>query len=282
MKSAVVFVGLLALAVVVSSCATLYGGKLHPSQTAKPRPGEPKRKIRWGMIVTDLLGLQTALYSIPIDFLTRAIYRPVLTDSVRTAQIQANRLEKRYVSVGSNLLPLMNNTAELTSEIRFHPAFGFRLSALRAWGGRGETFSLRKDFVEDRLTTGWSGQLGVRWYPVATFSPEIRSPAEFYFGADLLGTSFEQQARVPEAYTGTGTSYNLVRQTDGDRFMGYALSYGTLVRMSKRLHLDVALQYGSRFSNRRSYLNAYLPGLGFDPLGPTQRMRFGFSVRYSL
>lgn len=281
MKRALVFVGLLALGGVVSGCATLYGGKLHPSQTTKPAPGEPRRKIRWGMFVADLLGLQAALCSIPIDFLTKAIYRPVLSDSVRSAQVQANRREKRYVSVGANPLPLINNAAELISEIRFHPAFGFRASALRSWGGRGESYFLKHDYVEDRLTTGWSGQLGVKWYPVATFSPEIQSPAEFYFGADLLGTSFEQQARVPEAYTGTGTSYNLVRQTDGDRFLGYAISYGTLVRVGKRLHLDGSLQYGARFSNRRNYLNAYLPGLGIQPLGPTRRARFGLSVRYA-
>ena len=175
----------------VSGCATLYGGKLHPSQEHKPQPGEPKRKIRWGMLAADLLGLQLALITIPVDFFTEAVYRPTLPDSTRRAKIRLNRKEKKYVSIGANFLALPYSSAEIASEIRVSPAIGLRISALRTWAGTGQSSYKLAEGVTNQLTMGWSGQAGVRLYPVSIFSPEIRSPAEFYFGADVLATTFE-------------------------------------------------------------------------------------------
>ncbi|MBC7923592.1 MAG: hypothetical protein H7Z75_21155 [Ferruginibacter sp.] len=58
----------------MSGCATVFGGRVSETQKRKPLPGEPKRKIRAGALVADILLFPLA--SIPVDFATGAIYQP--------------------------------------------------------------------------------------------------------------------------------------------------------------------------------------------------------------
>lgn len=57
----------------VSSCATVFGGKVTTYQKTKPGPGEPQREVRVGALVADIL---LFVPGIIIDFATGAIYKP--------------------------------------------------------------------------------------------------------------------------------------------------------------------------------------------------------------
>jgi hypothetical protein len=67
-----VFVVLL-LAASVSSCATVFGGKVSTFQKTKPGPGEPQREVRVGALIADILLFWPGAV---IDFATGAIYKP--------------------------------------------------------------------------------------------------------------------------------------------------------------------------------------------------------------
>ena len=57
----------------LSSCATLFGGKVTEYQKTKPAPGEPQRELRIGALVADVLLFWPSL---AVDFATGAIYKP--------------------------------------------------------------------------------------------------------------------------------------------------------------------------------------------------------------
>lgn len=64
-----------------SSCATITGGRIGACQKTKPEEGQPRREIKTGKLVWDVvLGSFTLGFGIPvfvgIDFLTGAIYKP--------------------------------------------------------------------------------------------------------------------------------------------------------------------------------------------------------------
>lgn len=70
---------LLALAALIvcgslSSCATVFGGRVTDHQKRKPAPGEQRRPVRVGALIADILLFP--LVSIPVDFATGAIYKP--------------------------------------------------------------------------------------------------------------------------------------------------------------------------------------------------------------
>lgn len=70
---------LLALAAItlsgsMSSCATVFGGRVTAAQKHKPQSGEPTRQVRVGALIADILLFP--LVSIPVDFATGAIYKP--------------------------------------------------------------------------------------------------------------------------------------------------------------------------------------------------------------
>lgn len=67
----VVAVGL--IAIMFSSCATVFGGKVTQYQKTVPGPGEPKREIRVGALIADVLLFWPATI---VDFATGAIYKP--------------------------------------------------------------------------------------------------------------------------------------------------------------------------------------------------------------
>ena len=66
---------LLALAVLasMSSCATVYGGRVTEYQRTKPTAGQPQREVRVGALVADVILFWPGAI---VDFATGAIYRP--------------------------------------------------------------------------------------------------------------------------------------------------------------------------------------------------------------
>jgi len=63
----------IAIAVLFSSCATVFGGRITSCQKQKPAPGQPQREVRVGAMVADILLFWPGLI---VDFATGAIYKP--------------------------------------------------------------------------------------------------------------------------------------------------------------------------------------------------------------
>lgn len=57
----------------MSSCATVFGGKVTSAQRTKPVPGQPSRRIRAFAMIADILLFPAGLI---VDFATGAIYKP--------------------------------------------------------------------------------------------------------------------------------------------------------------------------------------------------------------
>ena len=72
-KSILKFVVLLFIAVSMSSCATVFGGRVGTCQRVKPSAGSPSRQIRAGALIADILLFWPGLI---VDFATCSIYKP--------------------------------------------------------------------------------------------------------------------------------------------------------------------------------------------------------------
>lgn len=59
--------------VTLSSCATVFGGRVSSCQRTKPAQGQPSREIRAVALIADILLFWPGAI---IDFATGAIYRP--------------------------------------------------------------------------------------------------------------------------------------------------------------------------------------------------------------
>jgi hypothetical protein len=57
----------------MSSCATVFGGRVTEYQRTKPAPGQPQREIRAGALIADVVLFWPGAV---VDFITGAIYRP--------------------------------------------------------------------------------------------------------------------------------------------------------------------------------------------------------------
>lgn len=66
-------IALALVAVMLSSCATVFGGKVTESQKRKPLPGEQQRQVRVGALIADIILFCPGLI---VDFATGAIYKP--------------------------------------------------------------------------------------------------------------------------------------------------------------------------------------------------------------
>jgi len=66
-------VGMLLIVATLSSCATVFGGKVSTCQKTKPATGQPAREVRVGALVADILLFTPGLI---VDFATGAIYKP--------------------------------------------------------------------------------------------------------------------------------------------------------------------------------------------------------------
>ena len=67
----VISIGL--VAILMSSCATVFGGKVTAHQKTKPAAGEQQRQVRVGALIADIL---LFLPGTIVDFATGAIYKP--------------------------------------------------------------------------------------------------------------------------------------------------------------------------------------------------------------
>jgi len=67
------FVLLVSITILSSSCATILGGKVSDYQRTKPTAGQPGRKLRVVAFVGDVC---FGLVPVIVDFATGAIYRP--------------------------------------------------------------------------------------------------------------------------------------------------------------------------------------------------------------
>ena len=61
------------IAIMMSSCATIFGGKVTESQKRKPQPGEQQREVRVVALIADIILFCPGLI---VDFATGAIYKP--------------------------------------------------------------------------------------------------------------------------------------------------------------------------------------------------------------
>lgn len=57
----------------LTSCATVFGGRVSEYQKRKPMPGEQQRQVRTGALIADILLFWPGAI---IDFATGAIYKP--------------------------------------------------------------------------------------------------------------------------------------------------------------------------------------------------------------
>lgn len=57
----------------LSSCATVFGGKVNQAQRTPPKAGEPTRPIRAVALIADIILFWPGLI---VDFATGAIYKP--------------------------------------------------------------------------------------------------------------------------------------------------------------------------------------------------------------
>lgn len=67
----VIAIGL--ITIMMSSCATVFGGRITDHQKTKPLAGEKQRDVRIAPLVIDLLFFWPGLI---VDFATGAIYKP--------------------------------------------------------------------------------------------------------------------------------------------------------------------------------------------------------------
>jgi hypothetical protein len=61
------------LAISMTGCATVFGGRITEYQKTKPLPGQPQREVRTLALIADIL---LFLPGTIVDFATGAIYRP--------------------------------------------------------------------------------------------------------------------------------------------------------------------------------------------------------------
>lgn len=57
----------------LSSCATVFGGRVTQAQRTRPSEGEPSRKIRAVALIADII---LFIPGLAVDFITGAIYKP--------------------------------------------------------------------------------------------------------------------------------------------------------------------------------------------------------------
>jgi hypothetical protein len=73
----------------LSSCATVFGGKVTTAQRTKPTEGEPARKVRPVAVIADAVLFWPSLI---VDFATGAIYKPA--PKTETAKVEVSSVKK--------------------------------------------------------------------------------------------------------------------------------------------------------------------------------------------
>lgn len=72
-KSILNFIAIAIITMSLTSCATVFGGKVTECQRTKPVAGEPSRKVRAGALIANILLFWPGVI---VDFATGAIYKP--------------------------------------------------------------------------------------------------------------------------------------------------------------------------------------------------------------
>jgi hypothetical protein len=72
-KSLIKSVFALVILASMSSCATVFGGRVTEYQRTRPAAGQPQREIRAGALIADVILFWPGAI---VDFATGAIYRP--------------------------------------------------------------------------------------------------------------------------------------------------------------------------------------------------------------
>lgn len=73
MKTVLKIASMLLIVACLSSCATVFGGRVSECQRTKPETGQPTREIRAGALIADVLLFWPGAV---VDFATGAIYKP--------------------------------------------------------------------------------------------------------------------------------------------------------------------------------------------------------------
>ena len=73
MKQAKKLIAIALVSIMMSSCATVFGGPITAKQKRKPAPGEQQRQIRVVALIADII---LFLPGTIVDFATGAIYKP--------------------------------------------------------------------------------------------------------------------------------------------------------------------------------------------------------------
>ena len=73
MKKMKKVIAIVLVAIMMTSCATVFGGKVTEAQKRKPLAGEQQRQVRVVALIADIVLFWPGLI---VDFATGAIYRP--------------------------------------------------------------------------------------------------------------------------------------------------------------------------------------------------------------
>lgn len=73
MKKIIKLAAIVFIALLMSNCATVFGGKVNAYQKRKPGPGEQQREVRVVALIADIILFAPGLI---VDFATGAIYKP--------------------------------------------------------------------------------------------------------------------------------------------------------------------------------------------------------------
>jgi PBP1b-binding outer membrane lipoprotein LpoB len=73
MKKTIKIITALIIAATLSSCATVFGGKVSTYQKTKPAAGQPQRSVRVAALICDIILFWPGTI---VDFATGAIYKP--------------------------------------------------------------------------------------------------------------------------------------------------------------------------------------------------------------
>ncbi|QJW90313.1 hypothetical protein HNV11_13475 [Spirosoma taeanense] len=88
---------LLALATItlsgsLTSCATVFGGRVTEHQKRKPMPGEQQRQVRVGALVADIILFWPGAI---VDFATGAIYKPQRSVTAQKTPVASEKVNQK-------------------------------------------------------------------------------------------------------------------------------------------------------------------------------------------
>jgi hypothetical protein len=64
----------------MSSCATVFGGRVGACQRTPPSPGQPMREVRAAALIADLLLFPPGIF---VDYMTGAVFKPCGADAAK-------------------------------------------------------------------------------------------------------------------------------------------------------------------------------------------------------